>query len=183
MAYDFKQFDVALKGVEEWLQREYKALRTGRANPAVLDNVQVQAYGSYQPLKHVASIGVEDARTVRVQPFDTSLMKDIERAIVAADLGLGTVPDQSGIRLSFPDLTTERSSEMIKHAKEILEDARTRVRQARDECWKHIQEEEKEGAMSEDDKFRGKDDMQKRVDACNASLEAIFTRKETEMMS
>ena len=145
--------------------------------------MHVQAYGSLQPLKHLASIGVEDARTIRVQPFDTSVLKDIERAIIAADLGLGTVPDQSGIRISFPDLTTERRQEMVKLAKSILEDARTRVRQARDECWKDIQEKEKEGEMSEDDKFRGKEDMQKRVDACNDALEALFNKKETEMMS
>jgi ribosome recycling factor len=183
MAYDFKPFESTLKGAEEWLSREYKALRTGRANPAVLDNVQVQAYGSLQPLKHVATIAVEDARTIRVQPFDASVLKDIERAIVAADLGLGTVPDQSSIRISFPDLTTERRQEMVKTAKTILEDARTRVRVARDECWKEIQEKEKEGGMSEDDKFRGKDDMQKRVDDCNTNLENLFKKKETEMMS
>ncbi len=183
MAYDFKSFEAQLKGVEEWLSREYKALRTGRANPAILDNVQVSAYGSLQPLKHVASISVEDARSIRVQPFDASLIKDIERALVAADLGLGTVPDQSGIRLSFPDLTTERRQEMVKQAKGILEEARTRVRQERDECWKDIQDKEKEGEMSEDDKFRGKEDMQKRVDAANDSLEKLFEKKETEMMS
>ncbi len=183
MAYDFKPFEVQLKGVEEWLSREYKALRTGRANPAVLDNVHVQAYGSMQPLKHVATISVEDARTIRVQPFDSSVLKDIERAIVQADLGLGTVPDQTSIRLSFPDLTTERRQEMVKQAKTILEEARTRVRQERDECWKGIQEKEKNGEMSEDDKFRGKEDMQKRVDACNEALEKVFQKKESEMMS
>ena len=183
MAYDFKPFEATLKGVEEWLSREYKALRTGRANPAVLDNVQVQAYGSLQPLKHVATISVEDARTIRIQPFDASVLKDIERAIVAADLGLGTVPDQSSIRISFPDLTTERRQEMVKSAKATMEEARTRVRVARDDCWKDIQEKEKEGGMGEDDKFRAKEDMQKRVDDCNANLEALFGKKEKDMMS
>jgi ribosome recycling factor len=183
MAYDFKPFDAKLASAQEWLGREYRALRTGRANPAILDGVQVSAYGSLQPMKHVATIGVEDARTLRVQPFDTSLVKDIERAIVAADLGLGTVPDQSGIRLTFPDLTTERRQEFVKVAKGKLEEARATIRVARDETWKQIQDAEKEGGMGEDEKFRLKDEMQKKVDAANEALEKLFDAKEKEMHS
>ena len=183
MAYDFSKLAEGLQGAREWLAREYKGLRTGRANPAILDNISVSAYGSLQPLKHVATIGVEDARTLRIQPFDASLLKDIERAIVGGDLGLGTVPDQSGIRVTFPDLTSERRTEMVKVAKGKLEEARATVRVARDECWKEIQEQEKNGEMSEDEKFRAKEDMQKKVDEMNAALETMFESKEKEMNS
>jgi ribosome recycling factor len=183
MAYDFSQLEKGIAGAKEWLGREYKGLRTGRATPAILDSVQVSVYGSMQPIKHVATVSVEDARTLRIQPFDPSVVKDIERAIAAADLGLGMVPDQSGIRVTFPDLTTERRNELIKVAKGKLEDARARIRAARDECWKDIQEQEKMGGMGEDEKFRLKDEMQKKVDAGNEALEAAFETKEKEMTS
>lgn len=183
MTYDFKSLDEKIAGAKEWLSREYKTLRTGRASPVILDGIHVSAYGSMQPIKHLASVSVDDARTLRVQPFDASVLKDIERAISAADLGLGMSADQSSIRVMFPDLTTERRAELIKVAKGKLEEARTRIRLARDETWKHIQEQEKEGAMSEDEKFRSKEDMQKKVDAGNDELEKAFNTKEKEMTS
>ena len=183
MAYDFNKLESGIAGAKEWLAREYTGLRTGRATPAILDSVHVSAYGSMQPLKHLATISVEDARTLRVQPFDSSVLKDVERAISAADLGLGMVPDQSSIRITFPDLTSERRAELVKVAKGKLEEARARIRMARDECWKDIQEQEKEGGMGEDEKFRLKDEMQKKVDAGNEALENTFNSKEKEMTS
>lgn len=183
MAYDFKQLDMKLAAAKDWLSLEYKGLRTGRATPAILDSVKVSAYGSMMPLNQTATIGIEDARTLRVQPYDSSIAKDIEKGIMAADLGLGVVSDGTVIRVTFPDLTTERRQELVKVAKGKLEEARTAVRVARDECWKDIQEKEKNGEMSEDDKFRSKDEMQKKVDALNEALEKTFESKEKEMMS
>jgi len=183
MPYDFKALDTKLVGAKDWLSREYQGLRTGRATPAILDSISVQAYGSMMPLKQVATIGVEDARSLRVQAFDPSIIKDIERAITAADLGVGTGSDAAGVRVTFPELTGERREQLIKLAKGKLEDARTTVRVARDDAWKDIQEKEKEGGMSEDDKFRLKEEMQKKIDAMNAELEKLFDRKETEMHS
>ncbi|NBV77126.1 ribosome recycling factor [bacterium] len=183
MNYSFATLDSQLTLAQEWLTKEYKALRTGRANPAVLDNVQVSAYGSMMPLNQVATISLEDARSIRITAFDTSLVRDIEKGIVEAKLGLGTAVDGTGIRLSFPDLTTERRQEFVKMGKATLEEARTRVRMARDECWKDIQAKEKEGGMSEDDKFRLKDDMQKKIDATNKKLEELFEKKEKEILS
>ncbi len=181
MAYDFKSLDLKLVGAKEWLLREYQGLRTGRATPAILDAIMVQAYGSMMPLKQVAMVGIEDARSLRVQAFDTGIIKDIERAITAADLGLGIGSDSAGVRVTFPELTSERREQLIKFAKAKLEDARTTVRGARDECWKDIQEQEKEGTLSEDDKFRMKEEMQKKVDAANSELEGVFGKKEKEM--
>ncbi len=183
MAYDFKALDTKLAGAKEWLAREYRGLRTGRASPSILDSVSVMAYGSNVPLKQVGNISVEDARTLRITPWDASTVKDIERGIVAANLGLGTATDAAGIRVTFPELTGERREQLIKAAKLKLEEARTTVRVARDETWKDIQAKEEEGGMSEDEKFRLKDELQKKIDASNAELEKAFDSKETEMNS
>ncbi len=183
MDYDFKQVDEKLKGAIEWLQKEYKGLRTGRATPAILDNVQISAYGSMTPLKQVGNISVEDARSIRISAYDASLIKDIERGITAANLGVGTSSDGSSVRVTFPELTGERRTELVKFAKQKLEEARTSVRLARDESWKEIQEREREGTLTEDDKFALKEDLQERVDKTNGALENAFDAKETEMSS
>lgn len=183
MAYDFSSFDKKIASSKEWLSKEYMGLRTGRATPAILDSVHVMAYGSQMPLKQVANVGVEDARTLRVTAYDASIIKDIERGISAADLGLGVVADGSGLRVMFPELTADRRDQLIKAAKAKLEEARTGVRVARDECWKDIQAKEEEGGMGEDEKFRLKEDLQKRVDTANEELEKAFEKKEDEMKS
>jgi ribosome recycling factor len=181
--YDFKPFDQKLAAAKDWLGKEYRGLRTGRATPAILDGVVVAAYGSNMPLKQVAQVGIEDARTLRVAPYDASLVKDIERGIVAAALGVGTATDSSGIRVTFPELTGERRQEFVKLAKAKLEEARTTVRLARDEAWKDIQNREKEGTLTEDDKFSLKDELQKKIDQGNDELQALFEKKEEEMSS
>lgn len=182
MAYDFKPLEAKLSSAKDWIVREYQGLRTGRATPAILDSIQVSAYGSLMPLKQVATIGVEDARSLRVQAFDPGIIKDIERAIQAADLGVGIGSDAAGVRVTFPELTGERRVELVKLAKGKLEDARTTVRSAREDCWKDIQDQEKEGTLTEDDKFRLKDEMQKKVDDMNGELEKVFDKKEAEMI-
>ncbi len=181
--YDLKPFDKKLIDAQDWLGKEYRTLRTGRASPAILDSVLVTAYGATMPLKQVAQIGTEDARTLRLTPYDPSLIKDIERAIAAADLGVGTVADSSGIRVTFPELTGERRQEFVKIAKGKLEEARTAVRIARDESWKDIQTREQEGTLTEDDKFMLKEELQKKVDAGNDALQALFEKKEAEMIA
>jgi ribosome recycling factor len=183
MAYDFKPIEGKLIAAKEWLGREYRGLRTGRATPSILDGVTVTAYGSQMPLKQVGNVGIEDARTLRITPWDMALIKDIERGVVTANLGLGTVTDSSGIRVTFPELTSERREQLIKVAKQKLEEARTTVRVARDEAWKDIQEKEKSNEITEDDKFRLKDELQKKIDTCNDELEGLFDAKETEMNS
>src|SRR6185369_4821926 len=145
--------------------------------------VTVTAYGSQMPLKQVGNVGIEDAKSLRITPWDMGLIKDIERGIVAANLGLGTVTDSSGIRVTFPELTSERREQLVKVAKQKLEEARTTVRVARDETWKDIQEKEKNSEITEDDKFRLKDELQKKVDTCNEDLEKSFDAKEKEMSS
>jgi len=181
MPYDFTKFDTKVTGAREWLAKEFRNIRTGRANPAILDGVQVSAYGSMVPLKQVAQISTEDARTIRVQPYDPSTIKDIERAISTANLGVGTSADSAGVRVTFPELTGERRQELVKMAKGKLEEARATIRVARDEAWKDIQEMERDSSITEDDKFSLKDELQKRVDKTNEDLEGAFESKEKEM--
>src|SRR3989338_8899716 len=181
MLYDFKTFEAKVVAAKEWLAKEYRGLRTGRASPAVLDSISVSAYGSMTPLKQVAAIGVEDARTLRIQPYDIGILKDIERAISSADLGLGSSSDGTVIRVTFPELTAERREQLIKVAKGKLEEARTTVRLARDEAWKDIQEKERAGEITEDYKFSHKEEMQKKVDKANQDFEKVFEAKAKEI--
>lgn len=183
MPYDFSELDQKLAGTQEWLSTEYKGLRTGRATPALLEGVRVNAYGSSTPLKQVASVNVEDARTLRIAPYDASLVKEVEKAIASEDLGVGTSADDQQVRVSFPELTEERRKEFVKVAKQKLEEARTAVRQARDEIWNDVQEQERDGTITEDDKYTLKEDMQKRVDAANEKLETSFKQKEDEILN
>jgi len=181
MTYDFSLLDSKILAAKEWLTREYQGLRTGRATPSLVEGVYVVAYGTRTPLKQIGSITVEDARTVRIVPWDATLVKEIEKAVTAADLGVGIGADAMGVRISFPELTAERRVEFVKLAKQKLEEARTAVKQARDEIWNDIQQKEKEGELSEDDKFTLRDDLQARVDTGNNTLEAMFGSKEDEI--
>jgi ribosome recycling factor len=174
-------FETKLKEIVSWLTGEYAGIRTGQATPAILDSVKVESYGTHMALNQVASLGIEDARTLRVSPWDQSLLKAIETAIREADLGVSVVADSSGLRVIFPELTGERRTQLLKLAKSKLEDARVRVRAARDEMMKAIEKQEKEGGMGEDEKFAKKDEVQKKVDATNATLEAQYSKKELEV--
>ena len=181
MAYDFKPFDKKIGDIGEWLTKELGGVRTGRASPAVLDGVTVESYGTRMSLNQVANISVEDARTIRIVPWEVGMAKEIEKAITAANLGLSVGADEKGVRVFFPELTSERRVTLLKIAKDKVEEARTSLRSARDDVWSDIQKQERDGEIPEDDKFRFKDEMQKRVDAANAQFDAALERKEKEI--
>lgn len=181
MAYDFKPFDRELAAVKDWLAKELAQIRTGRAAAAILDGVRVEAYGSEMPLNQVGSVTAEDPTTLRVATWDASLVKAVEKAVTAADLGVSVVVDDKGLRVIFPSLTAERRDLLVKQAAKKLEEARVSLRKEREACWDAIQKAEKDGGMSEDDKFRAKDDMQKKVDAANAAMDEMLERKEAEI--
>ncbi len=183
MAYNFSTFKESLKGVESWLAGEFAGLRTGRVSPAILDGISVESYGSKMPIAHVAAVSIEDAKTLRIAPWDNAMVKEIEHAIQAANLGVSVVPDSAGIRISFPDLTEERRKSLTKIVKTKLEDARIRVRQERDKTISDIQAKEKAGEINEDDRYRLKEEAQKLVDETNAKLDALAEKKEGEIMS
>ncbi|MCC7500635.1 ribosome recycling factor [Candidatus Nomurabacteria bacterium] len=181
MAYDFKPFEKRIKEILEHAGKELSGVRTGRAAPAILDGVFVESYGSRMPINQVASVSVDDPRSLRISPYDQSLAKEIEKAITVANLGVSVGSDERGVRVMFPELTGERRTQMIKLAKEKVEESRTSLRKARDEVWQDIQKQEKEGTMTEDEKFRSKDEMEKRVKAAGVEFDGLLERKEKEI--
>jgi ribosome recycling factor len=181
MAYDFKRFDTRTKEIDTWLMREFMGIRTGRATPALLDLVSVEAYGSRMPINQVGSVSVEDPRTLRVSVWDTSLVREVEKGITTSDLGVSVVTDSSGLRVMFPTLTSERRVQLLKLAKAKLEEARVSIRGARDEAMKDVDAQQKSGEMSEDDRFSAKEELQRRVDTCNRTLESHYDQKEKEI--
>lgn len=183
MAYDFSVFKKGVRVVEEWLLGEFSGIRTGRATSALLDGILIDSYGAKTALKHVANISVEDAKSLKITPWDNTLVKSIETAIASSNLGVSTAPDDSGVRVIFPDLTAERRTQLIKLVGQKLEDARVSLRKEREEVWHDIQEKEKEGELTEDEKFRHKEELQKIVDEANKKLEELAKKKEVEIAS
>ena len=149
----------------------------------ILDGVSVESYGSHVPLKNVASVSIEDPKTLRIMPWDKNQIKEIEKAIVSSNLGLSVAVDTIGIRVIFPQLTTETRQTLVKILKEKLEESRITVRKERERIWDEVQKLEKEGKMTEDEKFRAKEDLQKVIDEINGKLEDIFIRKEKEVLN
>lgn len=182
MAYDFSKIKSGGERIKERFKTEIASIRTGRANPALVENLLIDSYGAKTPLKHLASITVEDARTIRIAPWDASAIKNIEYAISASDLGVQPIADKQSIRVSVPGLTEERRKSLIKILSAKLEEARISLRLERDKTWKDVQEKEREGEISEDDKFRFKDELQKIVDKISDEMETVAKHKESEIM-
>jgi ribosome recycling factor len=181
MLYNFSPFKQATKETEEWLKREFTSIRTGRATPAILDGVRVEAYGADMGIVELANVSVEDARMLRITPWDMSVAKDIEKAITSSDLGLSVAVDDKGLRVTFPELTSDRRVSLLKVAKGKLEDARVALRGEREKTLKDIDAKEKEGGMSEDEKFRFKAELQKLVDDTTKLFDEIYAKKEKEI--
>lgn len=181
MAYDFTPLKAQLKETEEWLAREFSGIRTGRASTALLDGVKPEAYGARTPLAQLGSVSVEDARTLRIIPWDKTVTKSIEKAITEMDLGVGVSTDEAGLRVSFPELTAERRTMLMKLAGDKCEQARVTLRGHRTDALKGIEAAEKEGGMGEDEMKRLKEEVQKLIDAGSSALDALFEKKKTEI--
>ena len=179
--FNFTKFNQKAKDIEGWLEKELGSIRTSRATPAILDGILVESYGSKLPINQVGNIASQDARTLFITPWDTDAIKEIEKAIVASNLGLSVSAVDTGVRVSFPELTSDRRTALIKVAKEKLEDARISVRKSRDEVQKEIEAGEKAGDIGEDEKFKLKAELQKLVDALNRKLGDAADRKEREI--
>jgi ribosome recycling factor len=177
----FNNLEKNLKEVVAWLQKEFKQISAGVANPNVLDSVNVEAYGSFMAIAHVATISL-DGNNLKVIPFDKSQVKAVEQAIRDADLGVSLITESDGVRVIFPQLTTETRAKYVKLAKEKLEDARIKVRQFRSDLNSDLDAEKIVGNMSEDENKKKKDQVQKHVDATNNELEGMFKLKETAIM-
>ncbi len=168
------------KAIERF-KEEIAKLRTGRANPAILENILVDYYGTKSPLKQVASITVAEPRLIVVAPWNKDNLVDIEKALNESDLGLNPTNDGQVIRVVIPPLNEERRMELIKILGKYAEESRVLIRQAREEVWDEIQDMVKEGKLGEDEKFRGKDQLQELVDEYNEKIEEIKEKKEKEI--
>lgn len=178
---DTSEVTQKLQESADWLKKEFAAIRTGQASPALLDSVKAENYGAMMPLNQMASVGIEDARTLRVSPWDISQIPTIEKALQESDLGVSVATDSAGVRVVFPELTAERRGQLLKLAKNKLEHARITVRGVRDEAMKHIDKDEKAGDISEDEKFAKKEILQKQIETTNQTLEDLYSNKEREL--
>lgn len=173
------QFDEII----EHFKGEIEKFRTGRATPALVDYLVVDYYGTKTPMKQIASINVPEPRSLMIQPWDRGALGAIESAIRSANLGFNPVNDGVVIRIALPPLTEERRKDLVKALNQKAEEARIAVRNIREDAWKEIQNLEKEGAIGEDDKFRGKDELQEVVEVYNKKIEEMRRKKEEDIMT
>ncbi|GAA0850411.1 ribosome recycling factor [Marinobacter szutsaonensis] len=167
----------------EALHSAFNKIRTGRAHPAILDSVMVNYYGQETPLKQVASVNVEDNRTLTVSPWEKNLVPTIEKAIMTSDLGLNPATSGDVIRVPMPMLTEETRREMVKQAKADAEHGRVSIRNARRDANSMIKELLKEKEITEDDERRAEDEIQKLTDKYIAEIEKMLKSKEEDLMA
>lgn len=165
------------------LKEEYTTIRAGRANPHILDKVKVDYYGTPTPLQQVGNISVPEARMICIQPWDASLLKDIERAINASDLGLTPTNDGKLIRLVFPELTEDRRKELVKDVKKKGENAKVAIRNIRRDAIEAVKRKGKEDGISEDEIKGYQDDVQKSTDAYVKKIDDAIDAKSQEIMT
>jgi ribosome recycling factor len=169
--------------VLEAMARDLSRVRTGRASVALLEGIKVECYDTSMPLSQVASLAAPESRLLTIQPWDSAVLGDIERAILKSDLGLNPVNDGKIIRLPIPALTTERRKELVKMVKRMEEEAKVAVRNARREANEDLKEMKKEKILSEDEAHRGQDEVQKITDEYIKKVEGLSAEKEQEIMS
>ncbi len=166
----------------ESLRHDTGRVRTGRANPSLLEGVTVEYYGTPTPLQQLATINVADARLLTVQPFDPSALDDIERAVLKADLGLSPMNDGKILRIPIPALTEERRREFVKQVKKMAEDHKVGVRGSRRDAIAMLKELEKDKEISEDDSRRAQKAVQDLTDEYNAKVDELAAAKEQEIL-
>ncbi len=171
-----------MEGALEALRREFSSVRTGKASPALLDSVRVEAYGSRVPLNQVGTVSAPEPRMLTITPWDKSVIKDIERAIRESDLGLNPSNDGALVRIPVPALTEERRREFVKQLHKIAEEGRVAVRQARKDANDDVKARQKDEGMSEDDVRREQGEVQKLTDQYIAKVEELLKHKEAEVM-
>lgn len=169
--------------VIEFFHKELSSLRTGRANPGILEGIHVDVYGAKTPINGVASINVVDSQCITVAPWDKSVLKDIEKALVEADLGLGITNEGDKIRLKVPKMTEENRKDLVKKLNEKMESSRISIRKLRDEIKTDIEKAESVKEISEDDKFRFIKELDEEVSKRNGEIKDIRDKKEVEIMT
>jgi len=173
------EFDDAV----EFYKKDILSIRTGRANASMVEDIQVEAYGQMMRIQEIASVSIPEARTIVIQPWDKAMVEPISGAIRKSDLGLQPIVDGQLVRLNIPPLTEERRKEFVKLLKKKSEEARIQIRQVREKAIREVEALEKAGDISEDEKFKGKEDIQKLVDSTNSLVLEIESKKESEIMN
>lgn len=158
-------------------------VRAGRANPAILNKVKIDYYGTPTPINQVAGVSVPEARLIVIQPWDLSVLKEIERAILASDIGINPNNDGKVIRLAFPELNEERRKELVKEVKKMSEEAKVAIRAIRRDGIEEAKAEQKEGIITEDDLKKSENEIQKMTDKSIEEIDEILSKKEKEIMS
>jgi len=173
--------ETKMKKTVESTQREFSTIRTGRASTGIVEGIKVDYYGAPTPLKQLAAISTPDARLVVIQPWDKAAMAEIEKAIMKSEIGITPANDGKVIRLSIPPLTQERRAELDKILKKIAEDGRISLRTARHAAVESVRKSEKDKVITEDEKFRGQDDIQKLTDKYIKEIDNALAAKEKEI--
>ncbi|MBI2990151.1 MAG: ribosome recycling factor [Candidatus Magasanikbacteria bacterium] len=176
-------YEIQFEKTLEHTKHEISGLRTGRATPALVEDLSIEAYGVRQSLKALASIRVLDAKTIMVEPWDKSILQNIESGFRNSQIGINPVNDGSGIRLALPDLTQERRSELIKVLHQKLEQGRIAVRKIREEAKADIETSYKEKNIGEDEKFKWAEELEKMVKEYNEKLKVMGEEKEKEIIT
>ena len=183
MSVDFSEFSRKMDRTLEHLGEDFDAVRAGRANPKVLDRISVEYYGSETPLNGVATISSPDARTLVITPWDTKLLKEIQKAIQVSDLGINPQNDGRVIRLVFPQLTEERRKDLSKQVKRYAEDAKVAMRNIRRDGMDYVKKLKKNGEITEDDQKKAEKDLQDMLDKYIKKVDAALAAKDKELMS
>ena len=183
MSVDFKEYGRKMDKSLEHLAEEFDAVRAGRANPRVLDRITVEYYGSETPLNGVATISSPDARTLVISPWDTKLLKDIQKAIQISDLGINPQNDGKVVRLVFPQLTEERRKDLAKQVKKYAEDAKVAMRNVRRDGMDYVKKLKKNSEITEDDQKKAEKDLQDMLDKYIKKVDDATAAKEKELMA
>ena len=183
MAVDFKDYARRMDKALDHLEEEFGAVRAGRANAKVLDRITVEYYGSETPLNGVATISSPDARTLVIQPWDTKLLKDIQKAIQVSDLGINPQNDGRVIRLTFPMLTEDRRKDLVKQIKKYAEDAKVAMRNIRRDGMDYVKKLKKNSEITEDDQKKAEKDLQDLLDKMIKKVDEVTAAKEKELMA
>ena len=183
MSVDFKEYARKMEKTLEVLADNFGSVRAGRANPRVLDRITVEYYGSETPLSGVATISSPDARTLVIQPWDTKLLKDIQKAIQVSDLGINPQNDGRVIRLVFPQLTEERRKELVKQVKKYAEEAKVAMRNIRRDGMDYVKKLKKNSEITEDDQKKAEKDLQDMLDKYIKKVDEAYAAKEKELMA
>ena len=180
---DIKEYEDKMKKSVDSLKEDYTTIRAGRANPHILDKIKVDYYGTPTSLQQVANISVPEARMIQIQPWEASLIKDIEKAILVSDLGLTPNNDGKVIRLIFPELTEDRRKELVKDVKKKGENAKVAIRNIRRDAIDAIKKKGKEDGISEDEVKGYQDDVQKKTDEYIKKIDVAIEEKSNEIMT